>query len=199
MAENHTIVDPDEPGAYPDWFELYNPGPGTAFLGGMYLSDDLANTTKFQIPAGLTIPAGEFLVFWADEDGSQGPTHTNFKLSKSGESVSLYDTAADGNGLIDRIVFGAQQSDVTYGRGRDGGSTWVFLPAPSPGASNNVPGDLTGDARCDAADVQFTLSGPDVTTPPAGCSADLFTLADFDQDGDVDLADVAVMQGHANR
>ncbi len=199
MAENHTIVDPDEPGAYPDWFELYNPGPGTAFLGGMYLSDDVANTSKFQIPAGLTIPAGGYLVFWADEDGSQGPTHVNFKLSKSGESVSLYDTTASGHGLIDRIVFGAQQSDVSYGRGRDGGSTWVFLPAPSPGTSNDVTGDFTGDARCDAADANFALSGPDVTTPPVGCPADLFALADFDHDGDVDLTDVAVLQGYANR
>ena len=51
----------------------------------MYLTDDLANPTKWRIPSGYssqtTMPAGGFVVFWADEEPAEGPLHANFKLS----------------------------------------------------------------------------------------------------------------------
>ena len=51
MADNeYTIEDPNEPGEYPDWIEIYNAGPNAVDLGGMYLTDDLNDTTKWMIP-----------------------------------------------------------------------------------------------------------------------------------------------------
>ncbi|HUT46228.1 MAG TPA: PEP/pyruvate-binding domain-containing protein, partial [Sedimentisphaerales bacterium] len=50
MAENdHTIQDPDGDG-YPDWIELYNAGPNAIDLGGMHLTDDANDPTKWIIP-----------------------------------------------------------------------------------------------------------------------------------------------------
>ena len=73
----------------------------------------------------VIIEGGEYLLFWADKDEEQGPTHTNFKLSRNGEYVGLYDK--DGATLIDGISFGQQYEDVSYGRLPDGNDNWVFF------------------------------------------------------------------------
>ncbi len=61
--------------------------------------------------------------------------------------------------------------------------------------------DLDRDNDVDAVDcVAFNtaLAGPQVTTPPPGCTPELFARADLDADGDVDLRDFRVMQATAS-
>jgi hypothetical protein len=79
----------------------------------------------------ILLEPGQYLLFWADDDPEQGPTHTSFQLSKGGESVALFDI--DGQTLIDAVHFGPQTTDVSYGRSVDGGDTWQSFPAPTPG------------------------------------------------------------------
>jgi len=135
MADNDgSFDDPDEAGAHEDWFEIYNPGTQAVDMSGMYITDSLSNTTKWQVPAGVSIPAGGYLTFIADGETEQGSLHTSWSLSKSGESISLY--LPDGTTLIDRIVFGAQRTDVSVGRTTDGASTWSLFTPPTPGATN---------------------------------------------------------------
>ena len=135
LADNQTIIeDPDEPGEYPDWIELYNADATAVDLGGMYLTDDLTNPTKWQIPPGVSIDPGGYRIFWADEDEEQGDTHTNFKLDKEGEEIGLFDL--DGATQIDSIVFGQQYGDVSYGRYPDGIDDWGFFATPTPDAAN---------------------------------------------------------------
>ena len=135
MADNDTILeDPDEAGSYPDWIELYNPGSETIDLGGLYLTDDLTDPTQFQIPDGVTIAGGGFLLFYADDNTDQGDQHTNFKLSAAGESVGLF--GADGVTQIDAVTFTAQTTDVAYGRYPDGTGSWAIMCAATPGSSN---------------------------------------------------------------
>jgi len=143
MADNETVWgDADEPGEFPDWIELYNPGPGAVDLGGRYLTDDLDNAGKFQIASGTTISAGGFLVFYADGDPEQGPLHTNFRLSKNGESVGLCDVDAAGNRPLDTYTFGPQPADGSVGRCPDGSVTWTSFTFPTPGAANGPCGRL---------------------------------------------------------
>ena len=55
--------------------------------------------------------------------------------------------------------------------------------------------DYDNDGDVSAADVLgFTscLSGPDIETPPPGCTANEFLLADLDDDGDTDMHDAAI-------
>ena len=92
-SNNKTLIDPDEPGETPDWFELYNPGPGAVSLDGLGVADGEPLESGFAITTGLTIPAGGFIIFYADNDPSQGPLHTNFGLSADGESVILYNVS----------------------------------------------------------------------------------------------------------
>ena len=136
MASNHrTLEDPDEPGEFPDWIELYNGTDGAIDLGGMYLSDEFQNLTKWQISTGVSIEPGQYLIFYADDDGTQGVYHTNFNLSINGEMVILVDS--DGKTIIDSILFDGQLEDVSYGRFPDGGNSWGFQ-SPTPGLPNEM-------------------------------------------------------------
>lgn len=134
LADNKTtLVNPDKPDAWDDWLEIYNPGDAEIDMGGMYLTDNLANPTKYRIPDGVKIAAKGYLVFWADEETQLGPLHTNFKLGASGEEIGLFHT--DGATQIDTITFGQQQADVSYARSTDGADTWT-TQKPTPGKAN---------------------------------------------------------------
>ncbi|MBU1700220.1 MAG: CotH kinase family protein [Candidatus Eisenbacteria bacterium] len=127
----------DSSGSYEDWLEIYNPGPDPLALGGLYLTDDLANPTQWALPD--TSIAGEgFLLFWCDNDEEEGPLHTNFKLSGDGEDLGLFGRLTAGNEAIDTYTFGAQSADISEGRSTDGGSPWIFFSIPTPGASNGA-------------------------------------------------------------
>ena len=65
--------------------------------------------------------------------------HTNFKLSKGGEAIGLFNTDAKGNLPIDTVTFGEQTTDISYGRIYDGGAPWVFFENPTPGSQNFFP------------------------------------------------------------
>ena len=137
MAENDTtIADPDGNGGYPDWIEIYNASGSAVDLGGMYLTDDLTNPTTWRVPEGVVIPAGGYLLFWADNDEEQGNLHANFQVNREGESIGLFDTAENGYAVIDTVTFDQQTSDVSWGRSPDGSDTWQAFVQPTPGRTN---------------------------------------------------------------
>ncbi len=131
-----TVKDPQ--GEYEDWIELYNPTGAAIDVGGMYLTDDADDPTRWQIPTGrplLTrIPAGGYLVIWADGDTADAGLHADFQLSAAGEGVYLY--AADGTTLLDGVEFGPLLPDISYGRVPDGTGDWRSLAFPTPGSQN---------------------------------------------------------------
>jgi hypothetical protein len=189
MASNATAYeDPENPGDFDDWLEIYNAGPTTIDMGGMYLTDDLSIPTRWQVPAGVSIPGGGYLIFWADEEPLEGDTHIGtFKLSADGEQIGVFDTDAHGNMPIDTISFGAQTVDVSMGRLPDGADNWRFFTTCTPGAPNGVPGDLDGDGDVDLADLAQLLGN--YGTPDGATYED----GDIDGDGDVDLGDLAAL------
>ncbi len=61
LASNDSVnVDPDF-GEAADWVELYNAESEPVALGGVYLTDDADEPTKWLIPAGVMIDAGGYL------------------------------------------------------------------------------------------------------------------------------------------
>jgi hypothetical protein len=133
MASNATTVT-DPFGQYDDWFELYNLSDQTVDLGGYFLSDKEDNPTKYRIPAGVSIAPNGYLIFWADENGTQGPVHCNFKLSADGEIITLYrpDTT-----VMDSVHFGAQITDMGYARVPNGVGPFV-IQSPTFNANNSI-------------------------------------------------------------
>lgn len=120
-----------------DWFELYNAGATPVNLSAYTLTDTAADQAKFVIPNNTIIPAGGFLLVWADEEPGQsvpGQLHVNFRLAAGGEELGLY--APDGT-PVDFVSFGAQTANVSEGRFPDGyGAPFVTMDVPTPGAEN---------------------------------------------------------------
>ena len=177
MADNGTTVT-DPQGHYDDWIEIYNSGPGTVDLGGMYLTDDPLNPTQWQFPTNTLLGQDSYLLVWADEDVLDSGLHASFKLSAGGEQIGLYET--DGVSLVDSISFGNQSEDVSYGRFPNGGSSWYFMDAPSPNAANTsaqseevyfsrLSGVMTSSftlklsTRSDTGQIRYTTDGSDPT------------------------------------
>ena len=165
MASNSSTVQ-DEAGQYDDWIELYNTNDFPVNIGGFFMSDNATNPGKWEIPAGTVIPAGGYLIFWADEDLSQGSFHTNFKLSASGgEFISLTDTNKD---VVDSVSFGVQTTDLSYSRIPNGTGTFI-IKNPTFAANNEAFSGL---------DEQSDIFSWTIHPNPAQSSA-FVTLADL--------------------
>jgi len=112
---------------------------------------------------GIVIEPNGHILFWADNDEIQGPFHTNFKLSKSGEYIGLY--ARDGVTLVDGITFGAQFSDVSSGRLTDGHEIWISFGSgtATPGYENSTTPGTGQDLYINEfmADNDTTIQDPD--------------------------------------
>lgn len=143
MADNTSTIFNPAGGKADDWFELYNAGASAVDLTSYRLTDNLTNSTQFSVPPGYVIPAGGFLLVWADNNSKSNNAaspdlHVNFKLSKAGQQLGLY--GPDGN-LVDGFSFGAQTNDVSQGRYPDGGELpLVFFASPTPRGPNVVAG-----------------------------------------------------------
>jgi hypothetical protein len=187
MASNSSVI-PDPQGQYDDWIEIYNYGPDAIDMAGMYLTDNLSVPTKWRIPANnsaaTTIPAGGFLLIWADNDTTDAGLHANFKLDADGEEIGLFDSPQDGQvhdgvTLIDSIVFGKQATDISYGRYPDANDEQRFFSMPSPASPNidaylgevadtkfshnrgfyDTPFSVTIATETDGAAIYYTLDG----------------------------------------
>ena len=142
VADNQGSLFDSADGSAEDWFELYNPGTNRVDLGGYFLTDDLTDPFKFEVPDNghYTIDPHGFLLVWADDETGQNSTnqvdlHAAFKLSKSGEFIGVF--AADGT-CIDSVTFGEQVTDVSEGRYPDGAATLLPLAWDTPREANVV-------------------------------------------------------------
>ncbi|MEJ2052722.1 MAG: CotH kinase family protein [Calditrichaceae bacterium] len=172
LASNLT-TNPDmvDFGDFSDWIELYNDEDTDINLGGFYISDDFSMPAKWQIPPNTIIPAKGFYLLWADDyNDIPGQNyirewwpnnipyttqwcHTNFKLSKDGDGIGLYES--DGS-PVDTLLFEEQVTDVSYGRQPDGSDNFYFFGEPTPIASNSTAGVNSIDY---SAEVFFSIDG----------------------------------------
>jgi len=133
MSDNLSTV-ADNFGEYDDWFELYNNGAAED-LSQLYMSDDVLRPGKWQLGTTQFLP-NSFLLFWADENGSQGPNHANFKLNNSGEQLILSQYNGVTYQIVDSLSFGSLSPNQSIGCYPDGLRPIVWQQPPSPGTSN---------------------------------------------------------------
>lgn len=136
MADNDITI-ADEYGEYDNWVEIFNGDNEAVWLGDKYLSDNLSNQDKWQLP-DYTMQPGAFLIIWADGQPEQGPFHASYKLNDEGEELGIFDNETTGYFLIDSVSWGMQTIDISYGRQADGGMPWIFFDEPTPGFSNEA-------------------------------------------------------------
>jgi spore coat protein CotH len=131
MAENkNTIADPQ--GQYEDWIEFYNNSDTSVSLKNWYLTDDPIEPQKWKFP-DTSIAANGYLLTWADKDLYDSGLHVDFKLSKNGEYIGIYNEKSD---LIDSYTFGVQSEDVSEGRYPNGSGNFIYMTSPTPRSEN---------------------------------------------------------------
>jgi hypothetical protein len=132
MAAN-ALTTRDEGGAAQPWIEILNPTDSDVPLAGYAVTDDLGVPGKGVIAEGAVAPAHGYLVLWLDGGAVAGPTHVAASLNKAGGAVGL--ARPDGS-FIDRLTYGAQETDLSAAREPDGAATWAIEWHVSPGAAN---------------------------------------------------------------
>lgn len=175
LAENEN-GSTDENGQKEDWAELYNRTSSPKSLQGLSLTDDPAKPSKWDFPPGTMLPANGYLIVWMDEDSSQGPLHANFKLRKAGEFLML----SNGAGIVyDSLSFGAQNTDISFGRFPNGTGAFTFMPTTFAAANSLVSAVATPATR-----ERFAIfPNPAIQTVQVKGSAPLGYLQIFDVGG----------------
>lgn len=160
MSDNtNTLVDSAN-GLFEPWFELYNSGSATVNLAGYYLTSSPTNLFEFQIPSGYSLPAGGFLLVWADGLTSKNPgsdLHVNFPLEPSDEIGLLNSTSPatapaigtytqqssiialvnNAGEIVDAVNLMPQSANASSGSNPDDDPGILNLFAPSPRHSND--------------------------------------------------------------
>jgi hypothetical protein len=122
--------------ADPDWIELKNVTGAAIDLAGYQIRDNVL-ADLFTFPAGTTIPAGGYLIVYADDQevgGVPGGVHVPWKLSASnGDEIHLLNPAGV---EIDSTTFGIDvPADKSWGRLPDGSGSFLRT-TPTQGAAN---------------------------------------------------------------
>ncbi len=123
----------DDHGEVSDWIELFSYLDHDLDLGGYSLATGLSGAGKFPLADGLVLPAGGFLVLWADADPDSGDSHLDFQLPDEGGLLGLYDPAGE---PLEILEYGDLGQDMATGRYPDGNVEWDMGYGGTPGASN---------------------------------------------------------------
>ncbi|MEL7530621.1 MAG: lamin tail domain-containing protein, partial [Bacteroidota bacterium] len=135
MAMNDTVI-VDTSGEAEDWIELYNSGATALDIGGIFLTDDKDELTKWQLATNLSVPPGGFVNFWADDDPEEGAQHTNFKIDNEGEWIALVQRIGSNVTILDSVSVPGLAENISYGRIADGVGEFEPLKHFSPEATN---------------------------------------------------------------
>jgi hypothetical protein len=134
----------DEYGEEEDWIELFNPTAEPVNIGGLYLTDSLAEPARSRItpysPDSTTIPAGGYLLLFADSDTWQGARHLGFKLAGEGGDLAL--VQPDGITTFSVTSYPEQTDAHSFGRFPDGSARFEAL-VPTPGNPNSTLSAIT--------------------------------------------------------
>ena len=132
LARNDTVLNHN--GTFPDAIELFNEGGATIDLGGLRLTNDKDQPSKYTFPYGTLLTSGAYLTVYANNaDGTPG-IHLGFNLAAGGDSVRLFAALTNGGVQLDAVKFGRQLADLSLGRFGNAGE-WK-LAQPTFGAAN---------------------------------------------------------------
>ncbi len=135
-ASTRLVINELMTGQGDSWIELYNPGPMTADLSRVYLSNDRFNLLAYKIPEGTVLSPGGF---WAVRQGT-APNGLPFPLSPAPETV--YVTAATSDAkpaptrVLDALRHEGLEPGAPFGRYPNGANTPDRLASATFGKPN---------------------------------------------------------------
>jgi hypothetical protein len=144
VASNDGLII-DEAGENEDWIEIRNTSETAIELGGMALAQSTTATPDqmYFFPPEMILAPGQYIIVWADNQTSQGPMHAPFKLSKSGESLNLIGTTANGvTAVTDSITWPPLATGQAYTVIGIPGDAIARVQAPTPLAQNLISGTI---------------------------------------------------------
>lgn len=132
LVASNSKYAPDENGVFHDYIELHNTTGAAIDLSGWFLSDVSGQPTKWRIPDGFVLQAGEYRIIHAsgmDRASAEHP-HTSFGLSSEGEMAILADSRGR---LVDEVKFDLLRTNEAWLKQPDG--NWS-VGTPTPNAAN---------------------------------------------------------------
>lgn len=132
-----------------DWIELYNTTDTDLDAAGLYLSDDLDDPLKYQIPSGTVantiVPANGHLILWADKLESISQLHTPFKLGNANGQMALVTSSPEFvannasyfeahpalKDFADALSYNQHAGDQSVGRYPDGANEFYQMTCPT--------------------------------------------------------------------
>jgi len=144
LAKNDSLKT-DDNGEYSDYIEIYNGYSYKINLNNYYLSDNEYDTKKWSFPS-IDINPKETLTIYATGndkcDIDKRICHTNFKLSSTGETLTL--TAPNGN-IVNKFTYPTQYPDILYGytKGKYDYLDKSLVKELNSGKSNNYELEIT--------------------------------------------------------
>ena len=125
-------LDADGSGRITDWVELYNPSDQPADLTGAYLTDDLYDPVKYQLPE-LILQPGEYRIIRCAGDEA-APGDAGFLLSRDGGTVLLSGKLGQ---TLCRVDYPSLGKDVSWA---EKGGAYALDRNPTPGYENTEVG-----------------------------------------------------------
>ena len=157
-----------------DFVELFNTTGGPVDIGGWYMSDNVDNPTKFEIPVGTIVPPNGFLTIICSGEAQAGNLYaggflnTNFRIHQCKEESVVF---SDGTGsILESYTYGTDistnQEDHSWSRETDGAGDWKVCLSPTPNATNATA----------AADMYDGYAPMPTMSEAPGYHADAFSL-----------------------
>lgn len=143
MSSNASTMVTDD-GTLPDWIELENAGDTDFNLNGYVIMSDDDPTCMYRF-SSTTIPAGGYLVLYADKAGGEG--HLPFRLAASGSKLTLMNAAGQ---TVEMLQIPALEADQVYCR--DDGGDWATSYVSTPGEKNRASAGLDESEAAQSAD-----------------------------------------------
>jgi len=139
-----------------DWIELYNTTDTDLNAAGLFLSDDVDDPLKYQIPSSTAyntiVPAHGHLIVWADNLTPVSQLHASFKLSNSAGQMAVvtstdefkannatyfeaHSAIAD---FADALFYDAHKGEQSVGRYPDGANDFYLMNRPTIEKTNTL-------------------------------------------------------------
>lgn len=186
VSANKNVIESTD-GNYYDFIELYNGYDYDINLSGYYLSDDSFNLKKWSFK-DTVIKAKSYLIVYASglDKYENEEIHTNFKLSKDGEVLTLSNPKMN---VLSRIYFSKTNTDTSYGYN---GEIYVYFYVPTPGEENSTFYSKNPIKDIEISDMKLKINKYVLDNSP-------YVEIYNDEDTDIDLKDYYLSDSLSNR